>query len=197
MLQVVRVESFRIHRRVEALGHSALGYGDKAVHHLVEGVLDLGSEHHLHHEVEVGFHFDMEIGLVLLSVVGVEMKVDRESERSAVVLNRDLGIWYPVGDDDSDLEALNSGRQGVIVRHDILFLVLRKHLEEIAHVHERHVQHVWSTGHNAVLACVFFHIKLFLLSPGGRAEPPLTEYFVILFTDVAAFFGFIHKGCVI
>ena len=56
-------------------------------------------------------------------------------------------------DHDADLESLDRGSYGVVVCHDVLPFVLRKHLNEIPHVHEGHVEFERRLGHKSVLAC--------------------------------------------
>ena len=125
---------------VNALRHPALRDRHKPINDLVESLLDLAAEHHLHHQIEVGMELDVEICPLRPVGDGVEMQRAAETERSPVVNELYHGIWDPVPDHDPDLKPLDGGGDGVIVSLNSLTLVLREHLKEIPHVHEGHIK---------------------------------------------------------
>ena len=82
---------------------------------------------------------NVEICLGWVARHSVEMQRASELERSPVVDELDARIRSTVLDHHTDLEALHRSGDRVIIRLHIRFLVLRKKLKEIAHVHKGHV----------------------------------------------------------
>lgn len=135
------------------LWHTTLGGIHERVYDFVQPLLDLATEHHFHHSIELRIYLHPEIGFGPLGI-RVKMDGDRKMKRSAIVLNDYQVVRTALNYLDSYSDALNSGLQSIKIGLDHRFFVLREHMRKIAQIHKRHIEVVLRSGDDTVLAGV-------------------------------------------